>query len=237
MKKGEKNVITFLSMKLQNKALRWLCIILALAAVMGAIAATTGVFKQPQEDEEEDEDEEPVEDVVVDPNVMLFADCETMDGWKRIKIGGVYIDDVITVHQTQGKSSIGGTLNGADYIYSERVFSLHYVPVAPVDISNMTHFVFDFFVENPSVFEWAAYTVEIGSVESFDQYEIQTSGLTFNGLKVGWNTIELDLSLFNDADGLFDPTNVVRMRMYNGGGGPSNCTGEICFDNFRFIKK
>lgn len=222
-------MIKFLKMKLQNKALRWLCIILAAVAVFGMVAAATGHLKKPLE-EEEDED-------ILYPNVILISDCESVDGFKRLKFGGNFVSNVNKQYKTQGFASVGGTYTNISFEYAEAVFSVWYQVDKPVDISDMTHYVFDIYVDDPSAFNGCNYTIELNSADIPDKHEIQTKGLLFTGLVEGWNTVEVPLTSFTSQIGSFDPTNFTGVRFYSGGVGTAPKSGQVYFDNIRFVKE
>lgn len=224
----------YLKYKLQNPVVRWVCLALALVAVMALIASAAGAFKQPLDEDEEDEKDT----VVRDPNVLLVADCESVDGFKNLKFGGNFATEVNTQYKTQGYASVGGFCNDVTFSYAETVFTGWYQLDEPMDITGMTHYVFDIYVDNPNAFNGAFYTVELNSDEDPDTHEIQTQYLSFSGLVEGWNTVKIPLTNFTGKIGSFDPTNFTMVRFYNGstsGGGSYN--GGVYFDNIRFVKE
>ena len=228
-------MITFLKLKLQNKALRWICILLAAVAVFGVIGTVTGAFKQPIEEEEDDDELQVVPPDVDSSAVILFVDCEPTTLWWDYKIGGYTEPMYDYERKTQGSSSVGDYIGGVDYSYSAGVFRLNYVG-DPVDITDMTHVAFDIYVENPSCFNGNHFSFEIGSSNVCDEFEIQASNQLFEGLVEGWNTIEIDISEMREYGFGFDPTHVIRVRIYNSSGN-GIVTGDLLFDNFRFVKK
>lgn len=229
-------MITFLKMKLQNKVLRWLCIVLAIVAVLGALAAATGAFRARVVEDEDDEDEDEIEDIVVDPNVILITDCESFEGFKGVNFGGKSVWAVSSI-KPEGDCSIGSNYQDVDYVYAQSLFTFEFFPESSVNISDMTHFVFDIYVSNPTDLNGNNYTIELNSAEKSDYDEIQTKGLIFSGLVEGWNTVKIPLANFTGKIGSFDASNLVFLRMYNGTGYTYDLSGEIYFDNIRFEKE
>lgn len=213
----------------EKPIVRFLTIFLAAAAVLGLIVAAVKPYEEKEGDGRGS------------PNVILFADCDSVTGMQECKIGGARIGTVNHTYFTQGSGALGGDMAGASYVYSTNVFYLWYQADMAVDISNMTHFAFDIYVQDASQLNGNLYTVEIGSTEEYDTDEIQTTGMSFEGLKNGWNTIELELSAMGPSDDVspdqaFDPTHTVRFRIYNGASG-GTADGLLLFDNFRFLRK
>ena len=216
----------------QKKSVRVIAIILIAVMSFGIIGSLLAGRDVPEENETGHSHP------VSSSDVLLFADCDSLDGWKEVKIGGLYPEAINTQIKTRGLGSVGGTVTDAEFIYSTKVFLLHYETSKALDISNMTHFAFDMYVEDAAAFEGKHFTVEIGSTYQVDVNELQSKGLRFAGLKDGWNHIELDLDAMKtyETAASFDPTNTVRFRVYNGDGGGSY-SGLLLFDNFYFTNK
>jgi flagellar hook-basal body complex protein FliE len=84
----------------------------------------------------------------------------------------------------------------------------------PLDIRNMTHFVFDFYVSNAAQINGQQFFFEFSSSGTCDMEEIQYAW-TAKNLVDGWNTVEIPLAFFTVSVGKCDLSAVNFWRVFN----------------------
>lgn len=220
---------------------RVLVVLLAAVMVFGLIGSVVNKVRleKAEQEEEEEEEQKKDKDKVDEDTTIIMADCDSADNWVKVNLESSDLSDFVNTDiKTEGSGSVGGKIRSTGFYGATSTFWLHYYRDDAIDITGMTHFVFDMYVEDASKINGAFYTFELGTGSETDTAEKQTHGAKFDGLVDGWNTIEIDLSVLHEVNQYdpFLPECVKRFRLYNGEG-PEVYSGLLLFDNFRFIKK
>ena len=197
---------------------KWLCLILTVVMACGAIIS---LFPS-----------EEVKEKTPAVRRIVLSDCENLDGWTAANASTVSLSD--TIYRT-GSHSIVLNLSSFKDTSGDNV-TLRYVTENFIDISDMTHIGFDFYISvKENMPNGISFTFEIGSAKVIDVDELTGTFNMFN-LKDGWNHIEFDLSVLREM-GDCDLKNIRRFRIYDEGMPTVESKVTFAIDNIYFTNR
>ncbi|GAA4318607.1 hypothetical protein GCM10023149_16770 [Mucilaginibacter gynuensis] len=149
----------------------------------------------------------PIDTVVVDPSLVLFASADDAADWSTV--GAVNIE---TENKKEGTGYIKNTItNGNEFM------QFIYKPATPLDTkltATNGQFMFWWYLSDPSLVK-ADGQIEINSVGDFDKEEYGWSIAALKPtLKAGWNEIKLNFNAADKAGGDFNPASVKQFRIF-----------------------